>query len=148
MQGKKYIPQDWSEAEWVKRLSWLGTPNKRIAELLGIDDETLIKVHGNMLNEGREGRLAKLAQTAYERAMDKDDKDSAKLLTLCLATRGGWTTTQKTEVSGPEGGPQVVKFVDGPPQENYEQWAARRARMSSQAGKSLTTKLGEDDPDD
>jgi len=145
MQGKKYKPQDWSEAEWVKRLSWLGTPNKRIAELLGIDDETLIKVHGDMLNEGREGRLAKLAQTAYERAMDKDDKDSAKLLTLCLATRGGWTTTQKTEVSGPEGGPQVVKFVDGPSQETYEQWAARRARMTAQ---SAIVTPSEDDSDD
>ena len=141
-----YRPQEWTEAQWIERLSWLGTPNKRIAELLGIDEKTLVKHHGESLTKGREGRLATLAQTAYERAMDRDDKDSAKLLTLCLATRGGWTTTQKTEISGPEGGPQLHKMVDGPPQETYEQWASRRARIASPA--PLPTKLLENDPDD
>lgn len=141
-------PPDWTPKQWVMRMSWYGMPNKRIAELMEISETTLVKHYGPELEEGRSYRIVRLANVAYERAMDKEDKDSAKMLTLCLTTRGGWSSTQKTEVSGPEGGPQVHKFVDGPPQENYEQWAARRARITAQAGTPLPTKLGENDPDD
>ncbi len=145
MAGPPYRPQDWTEAQWVERLSWLGSPNKRIAELLDIDEKTLVKHHGESLLKGREGRMATLAQTAYERALDPDYKDNAKMLTLCLTTRGGWSTVQKTEVSGPEGGPQVHQFVDAPPQETREQWEQRQAAKLSTP---LAVKLNNNDPDD
>ena len=142
--GNTHMPPDWTAHEWVMRMSWFGMPNKRIAELMEIDEKTLVKHYGPELEEGRSYRNVRLADVAYERAMDPNDKDGASLLKFVLSHRGGWVATQKTEVSGPDGGPQVMKFVDGPPQENYEQWAARRARLTAKA----TVTLSEDNSDD
>lgn len=143
--GVKHLPPDWTPKQWVMRMSWFGMPNKRIAELMEIDEKTLVKHYGPDLEEGRSYRLCRLADVAYERAMDKEDKDSAKMLTLCLTTRGGWSSVQKTEVSGPEGGPQVHQFVDAPPQETRDEWEKRQAAKLSTP---LAVKLNNNDPDD
>ena len=142
--GNTHMPPDWTAHQWVMRMSWFGMPNKRIAELMEIDEKTLVKHYGPELEEGRSYRNVRLAEMAYARAMNPEDKDSAKLLQFVLSHRGGWSSLQKTEVSGPDGGPQVMKFVDGPPQENYEQWAARRARLSAKP----TVTPSEDSSDD
>lgn len=62
-------------------------------------------------------------------AKSKGEDSRARIAAIKeIFDRGLGKAVQKTEITGAEGAPLLAKIVDGPPQETYEQWKARKER--------------------
>jgi hypothetical protein len=80
----------------VSDLVMAGTPKYIIAEIIGIDDETLDKHYAKEIKTSKSLAIERIAKTVYQQAVDGDSKAQA----LYLKTQGasqGWVEKQIIE---------------------------------------------------
>jgi hypothetical protein len=94
----------------VEQASGLGLPHDQI---VGISDETLRKYYKTELAVGKAKASAQVAKTLFNKAVQQGDTTAMIWWTKAQMR---WTETQRHENSGPDGGPQVVRYVWGEPQ--------------------------------
>lgn len=76
-----------------------GTPKYLIAEVIGIDDETLTKHYQRELNTAKSIAIQRIGKTVYQQALEGNEKSQA----LYLKTQGashGWVEKQVIETTG------------------------------------------------
>lgn len=91
----------------VEAMSSYGVPQKEIAAVFGITDETLAKHYRKELDTACAKANSMIAQRLYKKAMDGDTTS----MIFWLKTRGRWAETIKQEHTGKDGGPIVVAKV-------------------------------------
>jgi hypothetical protein len=91
----------------VEQASGLGLPHDQIAALIGISDETLRKYYKTELAVGKAKASAQVAKTLFNKAVVQGDTTAMIWWTKAQMR---WAETQRHENSGPEGGPQIIRY--------------------------------------
>jgi hypothetical protein len=95
--SNEHIPND-SLRQRVCDLVMSGAPKYIIAEIIGIDDETLTKHYKFELSTAKAIAIERIGKTVYQQALDGDSKAQA----LYLKTQGasqGWIEKQVIETT-------------------------------------------------
>jgi hypothetical protein len=95
----------------AETLSGLGLPHDQIAAIIGISDETLRKHYGTELRLGKARACATIADTLYNRARGGD----TTAMIWWTKAQMRWAETARVESSGPDGGPQHIRYSWGEP---------------------------------
>ena len=103
--NSKHIPTEATRAQ-VTALAIAGVPQDRIGEIVGVTKPTLRKYYREELDHGSDKANAKIASTLYQQAID----GSVAALIFWAKTRMGWRETNRTELTGADGG--AIQFED------------------------------------
>lgn len=79
-----------------------GLTHQQIADLISIDEKTLVKHYGAELKQAHSKAVVNIANNLYKRACG-DSKEAVTAAIFWLKTRGGWKETQAIEHSSPDG---------------------------------------------
>ena len=99
-----HIPTDESRRQ-VLEMAALGMTQEQIGLVMDLADRTLRRRYRRELDIGGVEMLMKVSRNLHEIAMDRDDPRSAAAAMFVMKTRAGWRETNRTEVTGPGGGP-------------------------------------------
>ena len=88
----------------VETSAGLGLPHEQIGALIGIDDKTLRKHYRTELDVGKAKASAQIAKTLFNKAQGGD----TTALIWWTKAQMKWAETQKQEISGADGGPQMM----------------------------------------
>lgn len=102
----------------VQTLAGYGLSQDQIADVIGMDRNTLAKHFQDDIKTGRSVAYAQATNALFSNI--KKGKEAS--IFFYLKTQWGWKETQKTEVSGDI---QINKGIDGPPQESRAEWLKR-----------------------
>jgi hypothetical protein len=107
-QGKKHEPTQ-HDRDTAKRLAALGCPHEDIAKRLKISADTLVKYYQAELDEGRIDANTSIAGSLFKQA--KEGNTVAAM--FWLKTRAGWRETNRTELTGADGGAvEVINKIE------------------------------------
>lgn len=114
MQGVEHKPTD-EKRKLVRALASVGIIHEDIAGKIDISTDTLVKYYKQELHDGRVDAIANVGRKLYESAMSGNT--TAQM--FYLKTKGGWSETNKHEITGASGIPLsvAVEFVDAKPRE-------------------------------
>lgn len=79
----------------------MGTPQPIIARIIGIDPKTLRKYYRDEIDLATAKANAKIGGVLYNKAVNGDTASAI----FWMKTRAGWRETNRTEHTGPDGGP-------------------------------------------
>lgn len=118
--GTPHVPTDLYRKQ-VETLAGYSLNQDQICRVIGIGStHTLTKHYKAELERGKDlGYM-----TAVKGLFKNIEKGKEASIFFYLKTQHGWRETNRMELTGADGVP-LNKAVDGPPQETYEQWAAR-----------------------
>lgn len=101
--GRKAHEPDDKTKNIVKRMSGIGLTQDQIASIVGISDETLRKYYSEELQTGVAHANALVAQNLFNIATG-NDKGAVAAAIFWMKTRAQWRETNRSEISGPDGG--------------------------------------------
>lgn len=108
--GRPPVVLDASQRELVKKYAG-ALSVEQLSDLLGISKPTFYEIMKRdeevsfLYKYGRADRIAKVTDTLFKKIME--DKDSASVF-FYLKTQAGWRETNRTELTGADGGPIQV----------------------------------------
>lgn len=108
--ANKHVPTE-KDRQYVRSMSAYGVPQADIATVLGITRQTLAVHYREELDRATTEANAKVAQTLFAQATDKDNPRSVTAAIFWLKTRAGWRETSVHEITGADGGPVQVDHV-------------------------------------
>lgn len=108
------------QRKYIETLAGYGLSQAQIGHVMGMDIKTLVKHCPDELTVGKSKMYAQAVNALFRNI--KNGKEAS--IFFYLKTQHGWRETNRMELTGADGVP-LNKAVDGPPQETYEQWAAR-----------------------
>lgn len=98
MQGVEHIPTE-EKRKLVRTLSAVGITYEDIASKIDISSDTLVKHYKKELLDGRVDANANVGQKLYQQA----NGGNTQAMMFWLKTRGGWSETNKHEITGADG---------------------------------------------
>lgn len=101
-----FKPTDENRA-MVRKLAAVGTPQKDIGTVLGINEDTLRKYFREELDTGSIRATASVAGKLYEKAIAGD----TTCMIFWMKTRGGWREKSDVELSGEIGVRRVERVI-------------------------------------
>jgi DNA-binding CsgD family transcriptional regulator len=110
MARKPYEPTD-KDRKQVTIMAGIGLSQEQIAKIIGISDDTLRKYFRDELDTAEAKMTAQVAQNLYSIATSRES-GAVTAAIFWMKTRAQWRETNRTEVSGPNGGPIKVESVD------------------------------------
>lgn len=93
------------ERDQVKLLVGLGTPQEKIAKIIGIAENTLRKHFADELETGLANMNAQVAASLYKTATQGKGHGAVTAAIFWLKTQAGWKEKQTLEHTGKDGGP-------------------------------------------
>jgi len=107
MARQPHQPDDKSRKQ-VLLMAGIGLTHDQIAKVMLVSDETLRKYYANELETGAAKMSAAVAQNLYNIATSKDSGAVAAAI-FWMKTRAGWRETNRSEITGADGGPVKVE---------------------------------------
>lgn len=89
-------------------MAGIGLTHDQIAKVMLVSDETLRKYYANELETGAAKMSAAVAQNLYNIATSKGSGAVAAAI-FWMKTRAGWRETNRSEITGADGGPVKVE---------------------------------------
>lgn len=111
MSGRPVFAPTKDQRTLVGIMAGCGFKHELIAERIGIDDKTLRKHFREELTEGKSAANAIVAQSLFKKATG-DGSQSVTAAIFWMKTQAGWKETTVSELSGTNGAPLVVKWLD------------------------------------
>lgn len=111
MSGRPEFKPTKDQRTLVGIMAGCGFKHELIAERVGIDDKTLRKHFRAELDEGKANANAIVAQSLFKKATG-DGSQSVTAAIFWMKTQAGWKETSVSEVSGADGAPLVVKWLE------------------------------------
>jgi hypothetical protein len=125
-----FRPTD-EQRRMVEAMTGYGIPQKDIARVIGIHEESLRKHFREQLDTGSAKANARVAEFLFEHATGQRGEGSVTAAIFWLKTRARWKETTSTEHSGPDGKP--IEIVD-PKAEVARRQAATQAILDEAFG--------------
>lgn len=100
---KPHIPNE-SSRNAVLHYCGLGMTQPQICQLMGFSRSTLVKNYRHELDVGEAKMTINVANNLYSMATDRDHRSSAASAMFWMKARAGWRETNRTEVTGANGG--------------------------------------------
>ncbi len=109
MQGSAHVPNLTTRAK-VVGFACAGFAQPKIAQYLGICENTLVKHYPEELLNARMDRLEGVSDTAYKRAMDGNDR----MIELICSTQLGWVKPKSNDEAEKDkaAGALMEKLID------------------------------------
>lgn len=105
--GRPVFTVSEANRRFVEEQSGLGVPQEQIGAMIGCSDDTLRKHFEYELLCGKAKANAAVSKSLYKNATTggKDGHGDVQAQTFWLKTQAGFKETNKTEITGNEGGP-------------------------------------------
>lgn len=100
-----FKPTD-EQTSWVRAMSLAGITHEQIAEVIGIDADTLKKHFAEVLRTAKAKALGRVASGLYQQAFDGNTTAAI----FIMKTQGGWKETEHLEVTG-KNGADIVPII-------------------------------------
>ena len=100
---KSYEPTD-KEKNQVRLMAAMGIPQKNIAKIIGLSDESLRKHFRDDLDTGMDRANLAVGSNLFNIATSSKAGNVSAAI-FWLKTRARWSDTTKMELTGPDGGP-------------------------------------------
>ena len=110
MARKPHEPTD-KDRRQVTIMAGIGLSQEQISKIIGISDDTLRKHYRDELDTAEAKMTAQVAQNLFSIATSRET-GAVTAAIFWMKTRAQWRETNRTEVSGPNGGPLQVQNID------------------------------------
>ena len=106
---KAHEPTDQTR-KTVEAMTAYGIPQAEIARVIGVSIVTMRKYYRDEIDTAAAKANARVAERLYKTAIS-DGREGVTAAIFWLKTRAGWRETNRTEVTGPDGGPVAITEI-------------------------------------